>query len=263
MHIYGMPRTADLETVRRILESDRTWAVYALSDLAPDLRAYTEWHVAAGGRLAVLLIYRAFRPPVLFTFGDAADLAPLVAEVASEPEFYLSVKAEVINLLTSSGYQIRHEKRMQRMLADPSASLPEHRAERLGPADYEDLVQLYADGAATGETPPFFAPGMLPDGVYYGIRENGALIAAAGTHVLAAGLSLAAIGNVYTRRDRRGQGHGLQVTAAVTGELIRRGLRTIALNVEQSNAAAIRIYERLGFRPYCEYREGIAMRSSL
>jgi hypothetical protein len=72
---------------------------------------------------------------------------------------------------------------------------------------------------------------------------------------------LAAIGNVYTRRDRRGLGFGTQVTAAVTAALLRLRLRTVALNVEQNNDTAIRIYERLGFRRYCEYREGVARRA--
>jgi len=31
------------------------------------------------------------------------------------------------------------------------------------------------------------------------------------------------------------------------------------LNVDESNAAALRVYERLGFERYCEYREGIAI----
>ena len=39
---------------------------------------------------------------------------------------------------------------------------------------------------------------------------------------------------------------------------MRSGLRTIALNVTQNNAAAIAVYERLGFTRYCEYREGHA-----
>ena len=108
-----------------------------------------------------------------------------------------------------------------------------------------------------GESPAFFTPGMLRHGVYYGVREGGAIVAAAGTHVLAERESVAAIGNVYTRRDRRGRGLGAQVSGAVVTELLGLGIRTIVLNVAESNAAAMRVYERLGFERYCEYREGI------
>jgi predicted GNAT family acetyltransferase len=69
-----------------------------------------------------------------------------------------------------------------------------------------------------------------------------------------------AIGNVYTRRDRRGRGLASFVTGAVTAELLRLGLRTVALNVNQRNAAAIRVYEQLGFTRYCAFYEGVAVR---
>ena len=255
-----MPPAADPAAVRRILETDRPWAVYALADLAPEYRAHAEWRLAAAGRPALLLIYRGFETPVLFAQGAAADLQPLLAGIADEPRFYLSVWPEIPALLRARGSQVRGEKRMWRMLLDarrfPSGG---RHAVRLGPADAVALARLYADGAPAGEAPPFFHAGMLGSGVYYGIRQQGELIAAAGTHVLAPEESVAAIGNVYTRRDRRGRGLGSRVTAAVAAELLARGLPTIALNVEAANPA-IRIYERLGFARYCEYREGIAIR---
>jgi len=254
-----MPPAADPEAIRQILETDRPWAAYALADLAPEYSAHARWHVAAHGLPALLLVYRAFRPPVLFAHGPVADLAPLLGEIADQPEFYLSVRPEIAALLRSAGYSISREKRMWRMLLDARRfAPPPHNAARLAPADLDELARLYADGDAAGETPPFFDAGMLRHGVYFGIRMHGALVAAAGTHALAAGESTAAIGNVYTKRERRGQGFGMQVTAAVTAELLRLHLRTVALNVEESNSAAIRVYERLGFKRYCEYREGIA-----
>jgi len=254
-----MPLRADPAAVHEILETDRPWAVYALADLAPEYSAAAEWHVAADGRPALLLVYRGFDPPVLFAQGAAEDVGALLPEVAAERAFYVSMRPEAAALLGASGYQIRDEKRMWRMVADPAGFVPPGQiAVRLGPAGYEVLASLYRDGDAAGESPPFFDASMLRHGVYYGIREGGAIVAAAGTHVLAEQESVAAIGNVYTRGDRRGRGLGAQVTGAVTAELLRLGLRTVVLNVAESNTAAMRIYERLGFERYCEYREGIA-----
>jgi ribosomal protein S18 acetylase RimI-like enzyme len=254
-----MPLTADPAAIRRIL-TDRTWAIYALADLAPEASAAAEWHVADAGRPALLLVYRGFRPPVLFAEGAIADLAPLLAEAAQEPELYISVRAEVTSLLRDHGFEIR-EKRMRRMVVEPRHFTPrDHSAVRLGPEDYEALTALYADGDGAGERPPFFDAGMLRRGVSYGIREGDRLAAAAGTHVLDEQEGVAGIGNVYTRRDRRGRGLGLQVTAAVTAELLQRQIATVALNVEENNAAAIHVYEKLGFQQYCGYREGLAVR---
>jgi predicted GNAT family acetyltransferase len=42
-------------------------------------------------------------------------------------------------------------------------------------------------------------------------------------------------------------------------DLLSQGLRDVVLNVNQKNAAAIRIYERLGFERYCPFFEGSAV----
>ena len=99
---------------------------------------------------------------------------------------------------------------------------------------------------------------MLDQGAFHGLWENGQLLAVAGTHLVAPTEDVAAVGNVYTRRDRRGRGLAAAVTSAVVDELLRMRIRTIVLNVNQSNAAAIRVYERLGFRRHCSYFEGLA-----
>ncbi len=68
------------------------------------------------------------------------------------------------------------------------------------------------------------------------------------------------MGNVYTRRDRRGRGLAARVTSAVTAHLLRHDppLSTVALNVNQHNAAALRVYAGLGYERYCGFHEGLA-----
>jgi ribosomal protein S18 acetylase RimI-like enzyme len=91
--------------------------------------------------------------------------------------------------------------------------------------------------------------------VFHGVRDGDALLAAAGTHLLSREEGVASIGNVYTRRDRRGLGLGRRVVSAVLGDL--SGLETIGLNVRADNAAAIHLYESLGFRRHCEFFEAL------
>lgn len=255
-----MPRLTDSAAVRRLLETDRPWAVYLLGDLAPQRLPHCTWLHVPGGAPALVLLYREFGTPVLCALGGADAVRPLLEEVA-EPAMYLHVRPEVVELLRPR-YRVEHEADMWRMILDPThfRPAPADRAARLGSADLAALRRLYADGAPAGEVPDFFFPGMLGEGVFFGVWEGGELTAAAGTHLVVPEEGVAAVGNIYTRRDRRGRGLATRVTNAVTAELVASGLRTIALNVNQRNATAIRVYERLGFARYCAFKEGVATR---
>lgn len=253
-----MPRLTDLTLIRAILETDRPWAVYALGDLAPGFREHAVWHAAEG---ALLLLYRAFETPVLFTLGAPENIAPLLDEIASEREMYLSLRPEILPLIKAR-WSVKHETPMWRMVLDPARfqPLPGEGVTRLALADLPALEALYADGQLTGEVPDFFNPPMLEQGAFYGVWEEDRLAAAAGTHLVAAGLSVGAVGNVYTRRDRRGRGLAARVTSAVTAELVRMGLTTIALNVNQNNVPAQHVYTRLGYIRSGAFYEGVAFK---
>ena len=105
-------------------------------------------------------------------------------------------------------------------------------------------------------SPNFFFPEMVAQGVFFGVFEGSEIVAAAGTHLHAPEEGAAAMGNIYTRRDRRGRGLGKLVTCATLGALAH--LETVGLSVRVDNAAAIRVYEALGFRKHCEFFEGLA-----
>ena len=133
-------------------------------------------------------------------------------------------------------------------------------ARRLDKSDLPALRELYDDGRACGESPDFFLESMVVEGVYFGAWEAGELVAVAGTHVLSLAEGVAGIGNVYTRRGRRGRGLSGLVTGAVARELVRLGIAHVGLNVDRLNSSAIRVYGKLGFEESCEYQEGIAER---
>jgi ribosomal protein S18 acetylase RimI-like enzyme len=256
-----MPRTTDQTTIRALLETDRPWAAYALGDLAPGFWEHADWFCATGGAQAVALVYRGFTPPVLFTLGPAEAVRGLLIELATEKTFALSVRPEILPLLQTES-TVHHKRAMWRMVLDPSRyrPLPTDGTVPLGPADLDAIRQLFADGASAGEAPDAFHPDMLSAGVFYGVREGDALVTTAGTHLVVPSEGVAAVGNVYTHRDRRGRGLAARVTSAVTTELRRRGLATVVLNVAQHNPAAIRVYERLGYVSYCAFYEGLATR---
>lgn len=255
-----MPTTTDLAAVRDLLETDRAWSVYALGDLAPGLAQHADWHMAAGESPGVLLVYGAFAPAVLFAHGTPGTIASLLGEVAGTPRFYLSIRPEILPAVEAR-YRVSCLVPMWRMVWSGHSQPPPSVAgvERLGPGHLAALEALYSDGAAAGESPDFFDAEMLAQGVFFGAWQGGALVAAAGTHLVAPEVGVAAVGNVYTRRGWRGRGLAGSVTWAVLGALHAAYPELlIALNVSQHNPAAMAVYRRLGFEPYCAFYEGLA-----
>ncbi|HEY3841516.1 MAG TPA: GNAT family N-acetyltransferase [Bryobacteraceae bacterium] len=250
-----MPVTRDLLRVREILESEREWAAFALADLASEHHPFTEWHVQDD---RLLLVYRGYTPPLLFAMDNSG---PLLEEIAAEPELFVAVRYPLVDPICAQGWELRERKKMHRLVLRGAIVGADHgEAVQLGPEDCGHLLRLFADGDASGERPAFFQPAALTNGIYFGVREGGELVAAGGTLVSASAESVACIGNVYTRRDRRGRGLASAVAAAIASELRRRGVRTIVLNVRADNHAAIRVYERLGFSHCCDYWEARAVR---
>lgn len=237
--------------VRSILETDRAWCAYALADLEPAYAASCEWLV---GERSVVLIFSGLTPPVLFAHGPAQEVATILARVPPGDYQY--------GLLGTDRADLRHrlrpssEKRMWRMAfkaADFEPGAAEG-AERLGASQLQEMLALFDNHP---DRPDAFHERQVEDGAFFGARVAGELVSVAGTHVIAHGPSVAAIGNVFTRPEARGQGLATRVTAAVAAELLARGLRTIVLNVAMDNEPALQCYRRLGFWPYVSYYEGV------
>ena len=245
-----MPELADKDHIRAILRRDPAWTVYALGDLSPRMFDKCRWYTPD-----LTLILRDYGTTILFAMGPGS-IREAMRDVTGA--VHLQVKADALDEVAAIA-DVTARKLMWRMMWRP-ASLPEFdpRAVALDATDVAALERLYADGAATGESPDFFYPSMVSDGVFRGIYEGDALIAVAGTHLVSREEGAAAIGNVYTRRDRRGRGLGRVTTTAVMRELA--SLETVGLNVRADNGAALSLYESLGFVTHCRFFEALATR---
>ncbi len=246
-----MPRLTDQTTIRAILRRDPVWGVYALGDLAPTMFAKTQWF---GPDLALVL--HDFDTSILFAIGTGA-----VREALDHVRWPVHLQLQQDALDEVARYAvIENQCQMWRMGWNGPATAGRHstpaRTVRLGAADVPALLTLYADGEATGESPDFFYPSMVTDGVFFGVYESDALVSAAGTHLFAPEEQAVAIGNIYTRRDCRGRGLGGAVTRAVLD--VVKDCGTVGLNVRAHNHAALHLYESLGFVRHCLFFEGLA-----
>ncbi|MGH2594205.1 MAG: GNAT family N-acetyltransferase, partial [Anaerolineae bacterium] len=201
------------------------------------------------------LLFKGFEPPALFTMGEAQSVALVLDAALRAPRVYLNVREEHV-LAMRAHYRIEYLEPMWRMTLKPGDFRPVRGSvTHLTPQHTSDLERLYTLGSGNA-----FTPSQVFDGAFFGIEARGRLIAVAGTHVVSETYSTAAVGNVFTHPDHRGKGYAALTTSAVCAELIRRGIRTIILNVAQSNATAIHVYEKLGFKKYLPFIEGVAVR---
>ena len=244
-----MPRLTDKNEIRSRLRRDRAWSVYALGDLAPPMFSKTLWFEPD-----LTLVVQDYGTAILFAMG----IGSVREALQSVPgPIHLQVQRDALDEVARHAV-VSSPRLMWRMTwTGTRVAAPGAVTTRLGASDVPALQALYADGQAAGESPDFFFPSMVSDGVFHGIYEGTALVAAAGTHLLARDEGAAAIGNIYTRRDRRGRGLGRVTTSAVLRDL--SGVETIGLNVRADNDAALHLYESLGFTRYCQFYEALAI----
>jgi GNAT superfamily N-acetyltransferase len=105
---------------------------------------------------------------------------------------------------------------------------------------------LEADGVAPEHDDLFQ---RAEHGRFFFWNVDGAAVAMAG--VVREGLRGATIGAVYTLPVLRGHRFGEAVTAAVAEEILKGGKAFSSLYADLANPAALRIYERIGFRLVC------------
>lgn len=248
--------TTDRELLRAFLERDRLYAAYAICDLDAREFARTRWGVALDGErpVAVTLEYSGLSPQPLFVMGEAEGVGALLRELVRPRAAYLACLPPHLEAVRQA-YRLDPGPPMVRMWVDRAAFRPFPGATaRLLPAEIGDLNRLYDLGFTS-----WLPAAAIAQGVYYGIRSGGRLVAAAGTHVISPEARLAAVGNVLTQRDFRGRGFAKMTTSAVTQELLRTCDQVI-LNVRADNPPALAAYRTLGYREHCRFEERLAHR---
>lgn len=247
----------DRAEVAAFLRTDRLYAAYALGDLDASVRKRAAWGMAydADGRPRGLAMQHLGLPPQpLFLMGDPDACRAILANEVRPRYAFVQARHELATALDPL-YRVDLPASLLRMVVTRDTFQPlAGGAVRLGPTDIGDLNHLYQLGLGGG-----FPASILEDGVYYGVRVGGRLVAAAGTHVINPEEGIAVVGNVLTHVDHRGQGHAKAVTAGVTAELLDR-VRDVALNVYADNDPAVAAYSRLGYREYCRLGEWVAYR---
>lgn len=248
----------DRELLASVFRRNARAHVYELGDLDDFDWPHTVWFgwESAGRLEQVALLYTQPRIPVLIAIAEppTKTMAELLAAITWSLPSVLSTHAShgLLETLSERYSVVAPEPHLKFALMRTDLLEPNALAtEILTRDDLDEITAFYAE-AYPGT---WFVPRMLATGRYVGIRRDGRLACVAGVHVHSPAWSVAALGNVATLPELRGQGLARGACASLCGLLAADGIETIALNVRADNAAAVASYSRLGFEPVAEYVE--------
>jgi len=193
--------------------------------------------LAEGGDLA-----RRYAPDI-HPFACSRDNSPesvrALADIAAPGEALVFLQADEFMLppgftatLTAFGVQMIAERHMPK--------IEDSRIEKLGEADAAEMLEL-----ATLTKPGPFTMKAQALGDFWGVKENGRLIAMAGERLKLDGMT--EVSGVCTHPDFQGKGLGRLMTLYAAGKISARGEQPF-LHTYATNAVAISLYESIGFR---------------
>jgi ribosomal protein S18 acetylase RimI-like enzyme len=248
--------TSDRALLHEFLAQDRLYSAYAICDLEEREFGRTRWGAAYDGDalVAVGLEYTGPTPQPVFVMGRMDGIEAVLRDVIKPRAAYIAARSTMLPAVEAH-YRLDPGPQMVRMWVDRATFRPyPATVQRLLPVEIGELNKLYQLGFAS-----WLPSSAIADGVYYGMRVNGHLVAAAGTHVVSPAARLAVVGNVLTHVDHRGRGFATAVTGAVTAELLR-SCDQVVLNVRADNPPAINAYRRLGFAEHVRFEERLIHR---
>ncbi|WP_438749604.1 GNAT family N-acetyltransferase [Pararhizobium sp. O133] len=193
--------------------------------------------LAQGGALA-----RRYLPSVsLFsaTGDDRPESLEALRALASPGETLLVVQSTE-GLVPDGMATVARASLVQMVAAEPLPQITDPRVELLGDGDAQEMLEL-----AILTKPGPFTLGAQKFGSFWGIKQDGRLVAMAGERLKQPGYT--ELSGVCTHPDVRGRGLGRLMSLYVAGKICARGER-VYLHSYSTNTAAITLYGSIGFK---------------
>ncbi|HZU70866.1 MAG TPA: GNAT family N-acetyltransferase [Ktedonobacteraceae bacterium] len=247
------------QEIEAYLRRDTFLHIYSLGDLDDFFWQYTTWYALVNDQQeisAIALIYSGIHVPVLLALSEEPgdDLGELLQSISHllPRHFYAHLSGDRAPIFERD-YAIHSFGPHYKMALIYKERVDTIDISRVIPLTVSDLPALQALYQASYPVNSF-DPRMLETGYYYGIRRGSDIISVAGIHVYSQRYKVAALGNVTTHPEFRGQGLGTAVCAKLCQALLHT-VDHIGLNVKADNMSAISAYRRLGFEVVAEYGE--------
>ncbi len=250
----------DRSELQEFLTRDKLANAYLLGDLDPDYFPFCDWFGtrAPDGTLeSVLCHYTGLSLPSVLAIGSEVGVEALLKDCRDGilERFHFHVTRPHLETLKQQFdlHQLRKMRRMGLHRSKYDNPRDARAVRRLDHGDTAAIMRLYEHYPDN-----LFEPSQLETGYYFGVDDGtGELLSIAGVHVVSEDYDVAAIGNLVTHPQARGQGYATACTGRLLDELFEE-VSLVALNVREDNSPAISVYTSFGFQQNTTFWEGRA-----
>lgn len=235
--------------IYRFLSRTPDLQLYTIGDLDDFFWPHTTWYAIFDKEeiQSIALLYSGMTPLTLLLSYDKDPFYPneLLKSVRHllPDKFNVHLSPGLINVFGRENIIEDYGHNYRMILTGNPENIIDSNIKRLEISDLRKIKELF-DVAYPDN---WFDSRMVETGKYFGYFNAGMLIGIAGIHVYSSEYRIAALGNIATHPDFRGQKTAYKLTSALCCNL-KNTVDIIGLNVKSDNLAAIKCYENVGFR---------------
>jgi len=246
----------DKKVIFDYLNKNSGLQIYAIGDLDDFFWPKTIWYALTENDSiqSIALLYVGMNPPTLLCFYHKESnystqlLKHLKLLLPNELNVHLS--PNLIDVFGQENILEKYGFNYKMSLTKKVEEVKENNIRKLNLDDLTIIQEFYS--AAYPQN--WFDSRMLQTDKYYGYFIENKLVGVSGIHVYSKEYKVAALGNIATHPDYRGQQIGYKLTSALCFDL-QKTVNGIGLNVKSDNENAIKIYRKIGFEIVGEYDE--------
>ena len=246
----------DKKIIFDYLKQNSGLQIYSIGDLDDFFWPKTIWYALKVNDVfeAIALLYVGLKPSTLLCFysGESFYYCQLLEKIKFilPNQFNAHLSPNLIDVFGQENVLEKYGFNYKMCLTKKVNEIKENNIRRLKLDDLAVIQDFYAASYPQN----WFDERMLQTNKYYGYFIENKLVGVSGIHVYSEQYKVAALGNIATHPDYRGQQIGYKLTATLCYEL-QKSVDSIGLNVKSDNENAIKIYKKIGFEIVGEYDE--------
>jgi ribosomal protein S18 acetylase RimI-like enzyme len=246
----------DKTSILSFLKENSGVQIYSIGDLDDFFWPKTIWFALneADTIKSIALLYLGMDIPTLLSFykGDSQYSYQLIKRISHflPGEFNAHLSPGLIDIFGRQNILCHYGSNYKMIITKEACDPNDKNIRKLSINDLAIIKELYSVSYPQN----WFDSHMLKTNKYYGYFINDKLVGVSGIHVFSKEYKVAALGNITTHPDFRGQQIGFKLTSALCFDL-QKCVDLIGLNVHSDNEYAIRCYKKIGFEIIGTYDE--------